>query len=122
MPSVERVAVLPWGETLPLEVFDVGPRAGHSAREQPGPRRKPTRPRLHIAVNAQRLAGSIALGNGESPPTAVVLDSPARMLTLEQPPLAVCPSADVGGGIWALSEGDVSRYAADGARLVKLDI
>jgi hypothetical protein len=120
MPLVDLVTVLPWSESLPLGVYDVGPRPGRSARESPGPRRKPTRPRLHLAHNAQRLAGFVALGNGESLPTAVLVDSPPRMLPLQQPPFAVCPSRD--GGVWALSEDRVSRYAADGTCLATLEL
>jgi hypothetical protein len=121
-PRLRSRLLVPWGEQLPLEVAEIGPRPGTSYFVTPGPQQRPARPFLEPSAAPDGSIAARVVGGDRSPRGQVVLVAPGgdpRVVTLASAPLAVAAGDD--DRFWALhGGGQLVQHGADGGAIRSL--
>jgi hypothetical protein len=113
--TVTAATLIPWSRLPSVHVVDVGPPVG-GAFEVPGPRTRPVRPHLEIAMSPAGLAARVVQGDGFVASLAVRDD---EVIALPDAPLAVAARSD---GIWALYRDGLVDHDRRGAVRHKLPL
>lgn len=111
--TIAAATLIPWSRLPSVQVVDVGPPTG-GAFEVPGPRTRPVRPHLELAVSPAGLAARVVQGDGEVASVAV---RGSEVIALPGAPLAVAARSD---GIWALYRDGLADHDRHGAVRHKL--
>jgi len=111
--TVTAATLIPWSRLPSVHVVDVGPPTG-GAFEVAGPRTRPVRPHLEIAISPAGLAARAVQGDGVVASLAV---RDSDVIALPGAPLAVAARSD---GIWALYRDGLVDHDRRGAVRRKL--
>jgi hypothetical protein len=113
--DLKLLAVVPWSAQVPLDMVEIGPPAGGSFLELPGPARLPVRPHLKPFVSAGGVAALLQRADERIFSMIFSCGERVRVHAASEPPLALSRRED--GGLWVLTQNHLTHCSEEGQAL-----